>query len=47
MTILDPSMSLQWIKKLGVLGIVDMRQLLLNAFPISRRVIKETYFTLS
>ena len=33
MTILDPSMSLQWIKKLGVLGIVDMRQLLLNDNP--------------
>ena len=31
MTILDPSMSLKRIKKaLGVLGVVDMRQLLLN-----------------
>ena len=31
MTILDPCMSLEWIKKiLGVLGVVDMRQLLLK-----------------
>ena len=31
MTILDPSMSLERIKKnLGVLGVVDMRQLLLK-----------------
>ena len=35
MTILDPCMSLERIKKkLGVLGVVDMRQLLLNARKI-------------
>ena len=33
MTILDPSMSLERIKKiLGVLGVVDMHQLLLITF---------------
>ena len=33
MTILDPCMSLERIKKiLGVLGVVDMCQLLLNLF---------------
>ena len=33
MTILDPCMSLERIKNLGVLGVVDMRQLLLNLKP--------------
>ena len=32
MTILDPCMSLEWIKKiLGVSGVVDMRQILLKS----------------